>query len=292
MKPCVTPPIAENVLKALTLASAPAPTVALIGAGPGDPELLTIKAGRLLASAEVVLFDNLVSEQILALCPEDARMIDVGKIPGGKATAQQVINALLIKEARQGARVVRLKGGDPFVFGRGGEEAIALAEHGIACEIVPGISSCIAAPAAANIPVTHRHVSTHFTVVTGMSARAEQDNLEESWEKIAAAGGTIVFLMGVRKLDRIVARVLAAGRAATTPAAMVRAGTREEQEVVTGTLADIVGKVRDANLKSPAVFVVGEVVALRDQLTVLTQVAEQQRVDASSAPAPALAARA
>lgn len=250
--------------------------VALIGAGPGDPELLTIKAGRLLASAEVVLYDNLVSDEILALCPDGARLINVGKIPGGKATGQEVINALLIKEARQGARVVRLKGGDPFVFGRGGEEAIALAEQGIPCEIVPGISSCIAAPAAANIPVTHRHVSTHFTVVTGMSARSEQDDLEESWEKIAAAGGTIVFLMGVKKLEKIISRVLAAGRDASTPAAIVRQGTRQNQEVVTGTLADIAWKVRQAGIRSPAVFVVGEVVALRDQLSVVTEAASAQ----------------
>ena len=245
--------------------------VALIGAGPGDPELLTIKAWRLLTMAEVVLFDHLVSPQILALCPAHARLIDVGKIPGGKATAQEVIHALLIKEARQGARVVRLKGGDPFVFGRGGEEAMALKQAGFGCEIVPGISSCIAAPAAAGIPVTHRHVSTHFTVVTGMSARAGQQELEDSWEKIAAAGGTIIFLMGVRKLERIVARVLAAGRSPQTPAAMVRAGTRADQQVVTSTLEHILRDVRAAGMRSPAVLVVGEVVALREELLLMTQ---------------------
>ena len=160
--------------------------VAIVGGGPGDPELITVKAHRMLRRADVVLFDNLVDQRLLDLCPRDARLIDVGKIPGKKRTSQQVINGLLAKEASQGAFVVRLKGGDPFVFGRGGEEAIYLKERGIEFEVVPGISSCVGAPSAAGVPVTHRGVTTHFSVITGMSGTIDRRQLAARWGKLPA----------------------------------------------------------------------------------------------------------
>ena len=243
------------------------PNVALVGAGPGDPDLLTFKAHRYLGCAQVVLFDNLVHEDILALCSPDARMIDVGKIPGKKATAQQVINALLVKEASAGHFVVRLKGGDPFVFGRGSEEALALVEAGLNYDIVPGISSCLSVPLSAGIPVTHRGITQHFSVITGMSAKADQSALVASWKALAKAGGTLVFLMGVRQSPRIVAALLEAGLEASTPAAFVQEGTRQTQRVVTGTLEDIVQLRDEHQIKSPAVLVVGEVVGLQEQLS-------------------------
>lgn len=245
-------------------------SVALIGAGPGDPELLTLRAWRLLQVADVVLVDNLVSEAILALCPPEARFIDVGKIPHGKATAQEVINALLIKEARAGHFVVRLKGGDPFVFGRGGEEALALLGAHIPCQVVPGISSALSVPAAAGIPLTHRHLSTSFTVLTGMSARSHQAELEQSWERAARHGGTLVFLMGVRALPRIVEALTRGGMPAHTPAAIIESGTRQEQRTLCGTLADIAQVARTEDASSPAIIVFGEVVRLREQLALAT----------------------
>ena len=255
-------------LHALTSPASPslAGTVALVGAGPGDPELLTIRAWRLLGCADVVCFDHLVSKEILAMCSPRARMIDVGKIPGGRSMKQRAIEQILCREALAGAFVVRLKGGDPFVFGRGGEEAIALAEEGIACQIVPGISSCIAAPQAAGIPVTHRNVSTHFTVVTGQAARAGQQQLERAWAQAARLGGTLVFLMGVRRLRAIQASLLGAGMDPETPCALVQSGTRATQRTACDTLAGIAECAAREGIASPAVLIVGEVVRLRDQI--------------------------
>ena len=241
-------------------------TVALVGAGPGDPELLTIKAHRLLREADVVLYDHLIDDRLLDLCRRDARLIDVGKIPGKKRTSQDVINGLLAKEALGGHRVVRLKGGDPFVFGRGGEEAIYLRERGIEVEIVPGISSSIAAPAAAGIPVTHRGVTTHFSVITAMTGTLSTEELRQRWAKLACAGGTLVFLMGVGRLEMIVETLQQAGVDPSTPAAMVRQGTTAEQQVVEATLNTIVDEVRAQNLRPPATLVVGDVVGLRAQI--------------------------
>lgn len=259
-------PVLHSSSSSAKTPSEQAPRVALVGAGPGDPELLTIKALRRLEAAQVVLYDHLVSPLILSLCAPTARMIDVGKIPGGKATAQEVINALLVKEARGGALVVRLKGGDPFVFGRGGEEALALAEAGIGYEIVPGISSSTSVPALAGIPVTHREVATHFTVITGMSARDVTQELAASWRALAQAGGTLVFLMGVRTMPQIVARLIDGGLSATTPAAIIERGACPEQRIIVTTLAELV-QARDAHeVGSPAIIVVGQVVALSEQI--------------------------
>ncbi|MFU8804094.1 MAG: uroporphyrinogen-III C-methyltransferase [Bradymonadaceae bacterium] len=244
-------------------ASAP-PPVAIVGTGPGDPELLTLRAFRLLSAADVVLFDRLVSPEILALCPAHARKIDVGKVPGGKATSQDVINALLVKEGRSGQRVVRLKGGDPFIFGRGGEEAVYLREHGVDCEVVPGLSSALSVPAAAHIPLTYRGLARHFSVVTGMAAG--EDDLEDTWEELARTGGTLVVLMGVGQLESIVERVLAAGRDPKTPAALIRYGTTPEQEVVEAPLCELVAEVRRRGVGSPATLVIGAVVGLRSAI--------------------------
>ena len=265
---------ADEVSEARTAA---AEQVALVGAGPGDPELLTLRAARLLAAADVVLYDNLVGDGILELCSRDARLIDVGKIPGKKATAQEVIHGLLIREARAGQRVVRLKGGDPFVFGRGGEEALALRRAGVDFVVVPGISSSISVPQAAGIPVTHRGVATHFSVITGRGASADGRPLEESWAQLAKAGGTMVFLMGVGKLERIVEVVLQAGRAATTPAALVCAGTTEAQHTIEGTLQDIVARVRESGARPPGILVIGEVVGLRAEIAEIA--AEELRTE-------------
>ncbi|MFM7044291.1 MAG: uroporphyrinogen-III C-methyltransferase [Ilumatobacteraceae bacterium] len=230
-------------------------TVHLVGAGPGDPDLLTVKAARLIAAADVVVYDRLADSAILAMARPDAELIDVGKRPGAPAS-QDLINALLVHLGAQGLDVVRLKGGDPYVFGRGGEEADALRAAGIPCDIVPGISSAIAVPAAAGIPVTHRNVAAAFTVVTGH--RQHDAAAEVQWESLAAVGGTIVVLMGVAERARIARRLMAGGLDARTPVAAVTWGTRAEQHVVRTTLADL----GDADIASPATIVIGAVAAL------------------------------
>lgn len=228
-------------------------SVALVGAGPGDPELLTLRAARLLATAEVVVHDALVGEGVLDLIPVSAERIDVGKRPG-RSTPQEMISALLVELGRQGRRVVRLKGGDPFVFGRGGEEAAALAGAGVPFEIVPGITSSVAAPAAAGIPVTHRGVSAAFTVVTGHRRAGEPD---VDWRSLAKVGGTIVVLMGVSQRATIAAELMAGGLAATTPVAAVESATTDAQVVGRWILAELA----DADVHSPAVIVIGAVAA-------------------------------
>ena len=228
-------------------------SVALVGAGPGDPDLLTIKAARLLATAEVVVHDALVGDGVLALIPEAAERIDVGKRPG-RPTPQEMISALLVELGRQGKRVVRLKGGDPFVFGRGGEEAEALAAAGVPFEIVPGITSSVAAPAAAGIPVTHRGVSAAFTVVTGHRRVGEPD---VDWRSLAKVGGTIVVLMGVAQRTAIAAELMAGGLDPTTPVAAIESATTDSQVVGRWTLRELGG----ADVHSPAVIVIGAVAA-------------------------------
>jgi uroporphyrin-III C-methyltransferase len=229
-------------------------SVFLVGAGPGDPELLTVRAARLLETADVVVHDALVGDGVLALIPAAAEVIDVGKRPG-RATPQELISALLVQLGRDGRRVIRLKGGDPFVFGRGGEEALALQEAGIEFEIVPGITSCVAAPAAAGVPVTHRGLSAAFTVVTG-HRRAGEDDID--WRSLAKVGGTIVILMGVTQRAKIAAELLRGRLAADTPVAAVRSATTAD-EVVLRCRLDELG---DRDLDSPAVIVIGAVAAL------------------------------
>lgn len=231
-------------------------TVYLVGAGPGDPGLLTVRGAEVLAVADVVVYDRLSLEGLLALAPRAAERISVAKAPGHAAMAQEDIDELLVERGRLGQAVVRLKGGDPFVFARGGEEAAALLEAGVPFEVVPGITSAIAVPAYAGIPVTLRHSSTSFTVVTGHEDPSKPEG-SVNWEAVARVGGTIIVLMGVGRIGAIVERLLAAGLAPATPAASVQWGTRPEQRTIRATL----GTLADAGLAPPATIVIGDVAA-------------------------------
>lgn len=239
--------------------------VYLVGAGPGHPKLITVKGLECLRQADTVIYDRLVNRRLLREVKEGAELIYVGKTPGKHPVPQDEINALLVEKASEGKGVVRLKGGDPFLFGRGGEEAVALAEAAIPFEIVPGVTSAIAAPAYAGIPLTHRDYTSGFAVVTGHEDPTKEDS-DIDWAKLSTGIGTLVFLMGVARLPLIVEQLTSHGRAPQTPVALVRWGTEPRQETVCGTLADIVEKVQEAGLKPPAVIVVGEVVSLRDRL--------------------------
>ena len=230
-------------------------TVALVGAGPGDPGLLTRRGAELLAQAEVVVYDRLIATELLDLAPDGAERIDVGKGPG-QSGLQADINALLVDRGRSGRRVVRLKGGDPFVFGRGGEEAEALRRAGVEVEVVPGVSSAFAAPAAAGIPVTHRTVSTSVTVVTGHGGSPGLPAVD--WDTLGRLDGTLVVLMGMGARAAIADRLMTAGRPADTPVAVVRWGTTDRQEVVRTTLDRLAGVALDA----PAAIVVGAAAGL------------------------------
>lgn len=237
--------------------------VHLIGAGPGDPGLITVRGLECLRAAEVVVYDRLIPTALLAEAPA-AQWIDVGKRPGHHPVPQEQINALLVAHGRQGKRVARLKGGDPFVFGRGGEEAEALAAAGVPFEIVPGVTSAIAAAAYAGIPITYRDVACSFVVLTGH----RKDDTEEigcDWQA-AVGADTVVFLMGVGNLPAIAGNLIAAGKSPDTPAAVVARGTWPQQRAVTGTLRDIAGRVAEAGIQPPAALIVGEVVTLRERL--------------------------
>lgn len=234
--------------------------VYIVGGGPGDPGLITVKGLDCLRRADVVLYDRLSAPELLEEAPAYAELINVGKEPKRHRRSQQEINELLIEKARAGKVVVRLKGGDPFVFGRGGEECLALATAGIRYEVIPGVSSAIAVPAYAGIPVTQRGLTTAFTVVTGHTGGADSSI---DWESISRTG-TVVFVMGVEHLPEIVAQLLAHGRRPDTPAAVIEEGTTLRQRVVTGMLADIVPQAQD--IRPPALLIVGEVVRLREQI--------------------------
>ena len=229
-------------------------TVHLVGAGPGDPELLTVKAARLIAEADVIVHDYLSNSSILEMAKPGTEFIDVGKKPGNP-TPQELINSLLVHLGSQHLNVVRLKGGDPFVFGRGGEEAQSLMEARIPFTVVPGITSAVGVPAAAGIPVTHRNVSPAFTVVTGHRESGGSSAIE--WEALAKVGGTIVVLMGVAERAIIAQRLMDGGLSADTPVAAVRWGTRTEQQTTRTTL----GQLHAAALKAPSTIVIGAVAA-------------------------------
>ncbi|MFC8967934.1 uroporphyrinogen-III C-methyltransferase [Streptomyces sp. NPDC057094] len=233
--------------------------VALVGGGPGDPDLITVRGRRLLAEADVVIADRLGPRDLLAELPPHVEVIDAAKIPYGRYMAQEAINNALIEHAKQGKSVVRLKGGDPFVFGRGMEEAQALAEAGIPCTIVPGISSSISVPGAAGIPVTHRGVAHEFTVVSGHVAPDDERSLVD-WPALARLRGTLVVLMGVDKIGRIADTLVAHGKPADTPVALVQEGTTAAQRRVDATLATVAETVRAEDVRPPAVIVIGEVV--------------------------------
>ena len=235
--------------------------VVLVGAGPGDPDLLTVRAVRELGRAEVVVFDRLVSAAVLALAPRDAPRIDVGKAPGRRAATQDRINAILLAAARTGRRVVRLKGGDPLVFGRGGEEIAFLRAHAVPVEVVPGITAATGCAAAAGIPLTHRDVAHAAVFVSGTPAEGAA---EPDWAALARPGQTVAIYMGVRNAGRIAASLIAAGRDRATPVAVIENGTRPDQRIVTGTLGGLGALVQAHGIVNPALLVVGEVAAMAD----------------------------
>lgn len=236
----------------------------LVGAGPGDPGLITWRGAKVLKACDVVLHDALSHPGLLELCPQ-AEAIDVGKRFGQPSAQQPIITARLIELARAGKRVVRLKGGDPLLFARGAEEALALAEAGVPFEIVPGIASPVAASAYAGISLTHRDLSSSVTFITGSDREGEEWS-PEAWRKLATATGTICVLMGMRRIEAIARAILDGGRDASTPVAVVQWAARPNQRVVRGTLGDIAERVREAGATNPAVIIVGDVVRLRDQM--------------------------
>ena len=238
--------------------------VYLVGAGPGDPGLLTLKGRDCLSRAQVVVYDRLVNRQLLRYAPPEAELVYVGKEPDGKAATQEEINALLAAKAKEGKVVVRLKGGDPFVFGRGGEEAEALAERGIPFRVIPGVTAAVAVPAYAGIPVTHRRLSSGLTVLTG-HRREEADGATEDFG-LEVGSGTLVFLMGRQNLSRICAHLVERGWDPVTPVAVIERGTTADQRTVVATLDTVEGEVAKAGLVNPVVMVVGQVVRLRDAL--------------------------
>lgn len=239
--------------------------VYLIGAGPGDPGLLSLKAKDFLQKADAVVYDRLADPRILAFARKDAEMVYVGKASANHTMRQPDINKLLVKLAAEGKTVARLKGGDPFVFGRGGEEAMELQEAGLSFEFVPGVTSAIAVAEYAGIPVTHRHVATSFAVITGHEDPTKGASTI-NWQGLATAVDTLVFLMGVENIEKISSQLIANGRSASCPAAVIRWGTHPEQRTLITTLGQAAADVKAHNLKPPAIFLVGEVVKLREQL--------------------------
>lgn len=240
-------------------------TVSLVGAGPGDPELLTLRGHRVLQEAEVIVHDRLGTERILELAPASAQRVDAGKAPGRHGMTQEEISATLIAYARAGRRVVRLKGGDPFVFGRGGEEALALALAGIPFDVVPGVSSAVAAPAAAGIPVTHRGIARTVSIASGHDDPASPAAAER-WAALARVPGTLVLLMAMTNLEAIAEALIAGGRPSDEPVAVVQWGTTDRERHVSATLTTIAATCTREGLGPPAVVVIGPVVAIGEIL--------------------------
>lgn len=232
--------------------------VALVGAGPGDPDLLTLQAFRFIQQAQVVIYDRLVSAEIMALLPENCEKIYVGKKQADHRVPQEGINQLLVDYAKLNKRVVRLKGGDPFVFGRGGEEAQFILANGIACHIVPGMTAASACSSYAGIPLTHRQVAQSCTLITGNV----QDNgaLDLPWQTLSNKKQTVVFYMGIKSLPIITAQLINAGRSEKTPAALIRKGTHSDQQVVKGSLENLSELVKRHNIKPPSLIIIGDVV--------------------------------
>jgi uroporphyrin-III C-methyltransferase / precorrin-2 dehydrogenase / sirohydrochlorin ferrochelatase len=239
--------------------------VALVGGGPGDPGLLTVRGRRLLAEADVVVADRLAPRDVLAGLDPGVEVIDAGKAPHAQHLSQEQINALLVERARAGQRVVRLKGGDPFVFGRGGEEALACARAGIPFKVVPGVTSAVAVPACAGIPVTHRGITQDFAVVSA-HLDPSHPGATVDWEALAAGPGTLVLLMAVARLPEVARELVKRGRDASTPAAVICDGTTERQQVLVSTLGQVAEDAAANGIRPPAVVVVGEVVRLREAL--------------------------
>jgi len=253
--------VASDLGPAAAPPAPPAPgRVVLVGTGPGDPELLTLRAARLLQRADIVLYDNLVSPAVLALLPASAEKVYVGKRRNRHALGQDDINQRMVELARQGREVLRLKGGDPFIFGRGGEELEYLARAGIACEVVPGITAAIGVAAYAGIALTHRLLAQSCTFVTG---HLQDGSMALDWPLLARARQTVVVYMGLLGLPQLCARLIEHGRAADTPAAIIQQGTTPDQRVIVGTLADLPARVAADPLHAPTLIIIGEVVRLR-----------------------------
>ncbi|MBI5755465.1 MAG: uroporphyrinogen-III C-methyltransferase [Nitrospirae bacterium] len=243
-------------------------TVYLVGAGPGDPGLLTLKGKECVETADVIIYDYLANAEILSFTRRNAERIFVGKHGGNHIMTQKEINRIMIAKASEGKTVVRLKGGDPFIFGRGGEEAEALANAGIATEIVPGVTSAISVPAYAGIPLTHRRYSSSMAIITGHEDIKKKKS-SIAWDKLATGVDTIVILMGITNLSFIVRNLVENGRSPDTPAAVIQWGTTPAQRTVTGTLKDIVKKTRTEDIRPPGIIVIGKVVRLRERLTAI-----------------------
>jgi uroporphyrin-III C-methyltransferase len=238
--------------------------VYLVGAGPGDPDLITVKGLRYLQQADVILYDRLVNQELLQYAKEEAQLIYCGKLPQAHTMKQETINHFIVKYAKKGLHVVRLKGGDPFVFGRGGEEALACVKNRIPFEVVPGITSGIAAAAYAGIPVTHRTLSKSFAFITGHQAGDQE--AEQQWAHLAKGVDTICVYMGVSHLPSIINSLIKNGKSPDTPIALVHWGTLADQETVVGTLATIDEIVKNSNISNPSMIVIGEVVLLHEEL--------------------------
>lgn len=243
--------------------------VFITGAGPGDPGLLTLNAKKAIEEADVLIYDHLVSDDCLVFCKPDVKKIFVGKTAGKHTFPQEDINRMIADEAKAGNTVVRLKGGDPFIFGRGSEECLYLRDQNIPYEVIPGISALSAVPAYAGIPLTHRDLSTHFTVVTGHE-RFGKEPLSVNWKSLAEMGGTLVIYMGITNIRGITEALMSHGRSAGTPVSVIRWGTTPQQEQYTGTLSTIADQIERINLRPPGLIIIGEVVQYHDQINWFT----------------------
>lgn len=250
--------------------------VYIVGAGPGDPDLITVKGLKAIQAADVILYDRLINQDLLDYAKRSAEMIYCGKLPNFHTLKQETIHHFLVKHAKSGKIVTRLKGGDPFVFGRGAEEAEALRAHNIPYEIIPGITAGISAPAYAGIPVTHREYSSSFTVITGHQRSSEGESIQ--WENVAKASDTLVIYMGMKNLPSICQRLKKHGRDENTPVAVIQWGTTNEQRTVVGTLDTIEERVTTQAITNPSIIIVGEVVKLHDELAWFEKESEHFRL--------------
>ncbi|PDM39771.1 uroporphyrinogen-III C-methyltransferase [Parageobacillus yumthangensis] len=255
--------------------------VYLVGAGPGDPELITVKGLKCIQQADVILYDRLINEELLSYAKKDAELIFCGKLPGYHTMQQETINHFLVRYAKKGKTVVRLKGGDPFVFGRGGEEAEALAKHGIEFEIVPGITSGIAAAAYAGIPVTHRDFSSSVAFITGHKRKGSEEEIK--WENLAKGIDTLAIYMGISNLPYICDQLTKYGKAPSTPVAVIQWGTTSEQRTVTATLSTIAEVVAKEKIENPSMIIIGNVVKLRENIQWFEQLLQKQQTAANAA---------
>ncbi len=251
-------------------------TVYIVGAGPGDVDLITVKGLKCIQTADVILYDRLINKELLHYAKTGAELIFCGKMPGFHQNKQEIIHELLVKYAKKGKIITRLKGGDPFVFGRGAEEAQVLAENGIPFEIVPGITSGIAAPAYAGIPVTHRELGSSFAVVTGHAKAGKDDSIK--WKSLSEGVDTLAIYMGVGNLPYICEQLTKYGKSSDTPVALVYWGTTKEQRTITGTLATIVDVAHAAKIQNPSMIIVGEVVTLRNEIQWFEQTQEYRHM--------------